>query len=58
VAEHVGVVLTSLEVSARYDDDSSGLFALFLSLFLLHALSAIYIHLLISLVFSCGFVTI
>ena len=59
MAEHVGVVLTSLEVSTRYDDDaSSGLFALFLSLFLLHALSAIYIHLLISLVFSCGFVAV
>lgn len=59
VAEHVGIVLTILEVSTRYDyDDASGLYALFLSLFLLHALSAIYIHLLISLIFSCGFVAV
>jgi len=58
VAQHVGVVLTSSEVSTRYDDDASGLFALFLSLCLLHALSAIYMHLLISLVCLCGFVAV
>jgi hypothetical protein len=56
VAEHVDVVLRSLEVSTRYDE--SGLFALFLSLCLLHPLSAIYMHLLISFVFLCGFIAV
>jgi len=44
-----GVVLTSLKVSTRYD--ASGLLALFLSLFLLHAVSSVYMQLLLSLVF-------
>jgi hypothetical protein len=55
VAEHVGVFLTSLEVSTRYD--ASGLFALFLSQFLLHFVSAIYMQLLLSFVF-CGIVAV
>ena len=50
------VVLTSFEVSTRYD--ASGLVAPFLSLFLLHALSAVYMQLLLSLVFLCGIVAV
>lgn len=56
MAEHVGVFLTNSEVSTRCD--ASGLFALFLSLFLLHAVSAIYMQLLLSFVFLCGIVAV